>query len=645
MKISDDSGKTNVKMLVVIISDRKDTLKEDVWTAFKDVWIVETLVIQSEQIALINEKVNGVGQLTDLLIIYEDQLKEFSDFTKMLNSLHACEKHGAAVSLNRQSQAVGGMTKEQYKKVSRYFGDYRVVPYIESVPVLIKIEMFERFGFLDESFHNIEGALKEFSLRFNQYGWSTIRANCWSGHSVCLEEMTTDDEENIRKKYTYIHEVEEIYYDRAEKAVEHFTNVLMQENSGKPSLLFSLYEVPPSYNGTTNYALKLLEAFYYSYHGDYEISILAKKNTDEFHRLSEIYPRVYYPETIKQYTFHIGFVASQILCAEHMDVINTCCLKYVICMLDIISLRSHYLCKNDLGRYDLFRDSIEYANLMLSISRFSHDDIVSFFHDEVMNASLKTGFIYLGTDKKISNTATESITEPFEAEDYFIVIGNAYRHKMIEPVLEILKDIEENFIVIGTKTEGYYHRSKRIYGYVSGWLDNNSLNQMIANSKGIIFPSVYEGFGLTLYDAAVYQKKIVVSDTQINLELKNMLGEYGNRVITYRRLEELKVILSKSDFTNKWAGKQGDIRSWQNVAEELNVWIESVCVEECNIEQLERRWRYLKCYRNVVNGVLKKTSSIKKERLIRKCISSFPKTYQLYRKLVTAIDKEHYGSH
>lgn len=645
MKLSDNAGKNCINILSVIISDRQNTLNEGAWTAPKNVRIVDTLIIHPEQIALINEKVDGSELVSDVLIICENQFKEFVGFSKMLRVLYSCEKHGAVVAFNRCSQGIRGLTKERYEKISEYLGDYRGIPYIESVPVLIKAEMFQRFGKFDEGFKSIEGALKEFSLRFNQYGWSTVRANCWNDNGVSAMKAIVEDEDVIQRRYPYLQEIEDIYYRRAEKASEHFADVLVQEPGRKPCLLFSLYEVPPSYNGTANYALKLLSAFYESYQKKYEVSVLVKRNADEFHRLSDLYPQVYFPDTVKKHTFHLGFAVSQILCAEHMDIINTCCLKYCVCMLDIISLRSHYLCKNDPGRYDLFRDSIEYADLMLSISRFSHDDIVGFFQEEVKNTELKTGFIYLGTDKKMSDSGTENVAEPFGEEDYFIVIGNAYKHKMIEPVLEILKDTEENFIVIGTKTEGYYHKSKRIYGYVSGWLDHNNLNQIIAASKGIIFPSVYEGFGLTLYDAAVYQKKIIVSDTQINLELKTLLGEYGSRILTYRRLEELKTILSENDFEDKWDGELVNIRSWKELSKELDIWIENMQGQEIDIGRLERRWRYLRRYQDIVDDSLAKKGNEKKERLIRKCISGFPRTYQLYRKLVTAIDKEHYGSH
>ena len=136
----------------------------------------------------------------------------------------------------------------------------------------------------------------------------------------------------------------------------------------------------------------------------------------------------------------------------------------------------------------------------------------------------KTGYIYLGTDKEqIEIKKLNEYIGPFKTDDYFIVIGNPYKHKMIEPVLEILREIPENFIVIGTKIEGYYKKSRRIYGYVSGWLNNDILSQMIAGAKCIIFPSVYEGFGLTLYDAMIYQKKIIVCDTQIKFGIETVI--------------------------------------------------------------------------------------------------------------------------
>lgn len=634
----------SIDLLVVIICDKQTIRKENAGSVSEDFQTIGTLPIRPAQIALVNERLSSNEQTPDVLIICEDQMKGTDCYGKMLEVLYSCEKHGAAVLLNAYSKGIS-LTKQQYEKSSQYLPEYRVIPYIESTPVLIKAELLERFGLFDERFPSITDALIDFSLRFNQFGWSTVRVNCWCDGESCAEDLSVKERDTLLERYSYIPKIEEIYYIRAEKAVEHFAGILMWETDDKPSLLFSLYEVPSSFNGTANYALKLLAAFWDICHEKYDISILVKENVDEFYKLSEKYPQVYYPETVKQHTFRLGYVVSQVLCAEHMDIINRCCLKYSICMLDIICLRSHYLCKNDPGRLELFRDSIEYADLMLSISQFSHDDIVDFFHDEIQNADVRTGVLYLGTDKEIPATAIEELNEPFQEGDYFIVIGNAYRHKMIEPTLEVLKNIEENFIVIGTKTEGYYHKSKRIYGYVSGWLDHDSLDQMIAGSKAIIFPSVYEGFGLTLYDAVVFQKKIIVSDTQVNLELKELLRDYSGEIITYRSSKDLRDILSENDFEDNQVEIAAVIRNWQEVAKELDIWMEGLHEEEIDIIRLERRWKYLKRYQSECSHTAAKKSNVRKERLIEKCISSFPKTYQLYRKVVTAIDKEHYGSH
>lgn len=633
-------------LLVIIISEEQKDLKNSTGvTAKKNIHASDTLVVESTQINRINEAILSSKPLSEILIICEDQIIEQNNCGKMLECLYSCERHGAVVSLNMYSEGICQLTREQHEKTSKYLSSYKVVPYIESVPVMIKVEMFERFGLLDESMQSIMGALAEFSMRFNQYGWNTVRANCWSDGGILLKKVIGCDIDILKKKYPYIHKIEEMYYIHQQKAAEHFADKLILGKGQKPKLLFSLYEIRPSYNGTANYALDLLAAFWNSYHDKYEISILVGKAADEFHKLSKKYPQVYYYDTIGQHTFHLGYVVSHVFCAEHMDIINNCCLKYAVCMLDVICLRSHYMHKNDINMFDLFRDSMEYADLMLSISKFSHDDIVSFFHDEVQRARVKTGYIYLATNKKKSDTVECKMVSPFKNGDYFIVIGNVNKNKMIEPVLEVLKDIEANFVVIGTKTEGYYDKSKRIYGYVSGWLDSDSLNNMIMNSKCIIFPSVYEGFGLTLYDAAVYRKYIVVSDTQVNLELKKLLGEYGSYVLTYRRLEEIKTILSENTFEDSNINQTAEIRNWQDAAKDLDFWIESMQKEEIDILQLERRWKYLKRYGDEYNHLQTKKSSTRlKELFIGRCIACFPKTYQLYRKLVTAIDKEHYGS-
>ena len=53
--------------------------------------------------------------------------------------------------------------------------------------------------------------------------------------------------------------------------------------------------------------------------------------------------------------------------------------------------------------------------------------------------------------------------------------------------MEILKDSSHNFIFLGASKEEFI--GKNIYGYVSGLLEDEFIDYLIAKSQGILFPS------------------------------------------------------------------------------------------------------------------------------------------------------------
>lgn len=592
---------------------------------------VLVIIENDDKIDEINKKIEKTGDDTPYILFMDDaQMLSPADMQEMIQVLDLCERHGAVTARNT------------HRELSKYLERYQVVPYIDTLPVLVRKENFDRFGLLDENQPDIRNALAEFSMRINQYGWNTVRAN--QVFADCKQEYTIHLSQ-LNDKYPYIQQIEELYRGQQETAAEHFAELLCQSSDTKPSILFSLYEVPPAFNGTSNYALKLLEAFYELYHDKYNICILAKENTDQFHGLSEKYKNVYNTRNVYQYRFDLGYSVSQVLTAEHLDILNRCCLKFSVCMLDIICLRSHYLLKNDIDRLEYFRDSIRFSDLMLSISKFSLHDIESYFRKDIETYQIKTGYVYLATDKAPDEDTGNKIKLPFQPNDYYIVIGNPYKHKMIEPLIESIRNTEENFIVIGTKVEGFCDKARKIYGYISGWLDGDTLNDMLAASKGIIFPSVYEGYGLTFYDAMVYGKNIIVSDTEVNYELRDYFEDYRQNIYVYRKLEEITEILKNISPNTQIKSKPEKIRNWKDAAKELEGYLHDVLVEEFDINKLENRWQYLKKYHMANNTQSKSEHKEWRKQFFQRCVARFPRIYKIYRRLVVAIDKDHYGSH
>ena len=130
---------------------------------------------------------------------------------------------------------------------------------------------------------------------------------------------------------------------------------------------------------------------------------------------------------------------------------------------------------------------------------------------------------------------------PFD--NYFVVFGNFYKHKFVPQLLEALKSSKHRIIVIGSTSEGAIGNS--MYGYKSGNLSDEFIDYVLGNSLGIIFPSIYEGFGLPFLDGMSYSKKIIVNNTELNRELRNYFDAFSENVYIFNSLDEVDGILDK----------------------------------------------------------------------------------------------------
>lgn len=61
----------------------------------------------------------------------------------------------------------------------------------------------------------------------------------------------------------------------------------------------------------------------------------------------------------------------------------------------------------------------------------------------------------------IKNLRCEKKELPFEK--YVLIIGNTYKHKMIEETIEFVSETKDNYIVIGAKDTGYLKKYLWLY--------------------------------------------------------------------------------------------------------------------------------------------------------------------------------------
>lgn len=545
----------------------------------------------------------------DILLLNSDtQVTEGFD-VEMQEVLYLHEKHGAVcprsnnatlLTIPVKNSTGTHLSEEQsyntFLQMQSILPRYSILPTGVGFALLIKRKLIRQFGLFDEIFGKGYNEENDFCARINQYGYNVAMANrAYVYHyesrsfGEAKKSLDAKNREILIGRYPYYWDLAQAYFDKNMGPKEYFADLMVDGIYDKPRLLFDLYEVPAKYEGTSKYGLALLENFSKLFGDKYDIHVLIRKEADELFGVSAKYKNVWHPNNIKG-TYHIAFSPSQIIRPDHLFLLNRIALKYVFSMQDIISIRSHYLLMDDPERIEIFRQSIRYCAGMSSISEFSIEDTKAYFQYEFSRRDIPTKVIYHGID----NSEIKTSDEKTYFDEYFFVFGNQYKHKYLIETIETIKNSEYNFVILGATVTGKIYEN--IYGYKSGSLSEGLLNELIAKSKAIIFPSVYEGFGLPILDGIRYEKKVIATDNQLNRELKEVYSDFTEKnLLLYDDKETLlkciDMVWKDSRVTNNY--EISSARSWQEVSIDTEQFLKTLLDSPIDVDLLEERWTNL----------------------------------------------------
>lgn len=160
----------------------------------------------------------------------------------------------------------------------------------------------------------------------------------------------------------------------------------------------------------------------------------------------------------------------------------------------------------------------EKATKIICVSKFTISELVRFFPKVNLE---KVELVYNGVDESWFNIKRG---KQLRKEPYFIFVGNVKPHKnlvrLIEAYKMICKAISQDLVIVGRKDgfiNGVNDISALIDGYedrivFTGYVDDVTLQQYVVQSDGMIFPSLYEGFGLPLIEGIAAGKIVLASD-------------------------------------------------------------------------------------------------------------------------------------
>lgn len=143
------------------------------------------------------------------------------------------------------------------------------------------------------------------------------------------------------------------------------------------------------------------------------------------------------------------------------------------------------------------------SSLVITDSDFARKRILKYYP----NASEKTNVVWPGVDNDfLQKLKKKSI--PLIKQDYFLIVSAFYPHKKIAEFISLWSKMpsKDKLVIIGdrgldkTRVEHLISSDKSIIHFTKVSFSN--LVNYYKHAKGFIAPSVYEGFGFPVYEAA-----------------------------------------------------------------------------------------------------------------------------------------------
>lgn len=220
----------------------------------------------------------------------------------------------------------------------------------------------------------------------------------------------------------------------------------------------------------------------------------------------------------------------------------------------------------------MFRAATKKADQIACVSKFTISELKKYVPsvDEK-----KIHLVYNGVDEKWFSIKKG---KPVHDKPYFIFVGNVKPHKNLRRLIEAYKlaspNIKQDLILVGKK-EGFINGensiSELIKGFenriiFTGYVSDEELMQYVAQADAMVFPSLYEGFGLPPLEAMAAGIPILASNIASIPEVCQDSAVYFDPY----NVDDIKIKMENSSIlVNKEEMHPDQVRgySWQNAEE------------------------------------------------------------------------------
>ena len=422
-----------------------------------------------------------------------------------------------------------------FGQICGYLPDFHLVPTAVGFCLFIKLEVLEEFGFFDETYGQGYNEENDLIMRANRCGYRAALANhafvyhigeaSFSISSFPKQAQERKNAALLKERYPEYAPSIDKYFDGVHYEAERLIAGLMPDTEGRLDLVFDLSSVCPYHNGTFEAYKEILVRAAKTWR-QFNLYVMASEEAVRFHRLDDL-ERIFFVSPGTQRKFAVAFRFGQPFDYEQLFRMSRMAALNVYGMLDPIAYDCLYLNNVDL---DTMWGAV-----------FAHADGVIYISDFVADQFRRRFSIRVGMHELVSYLSldyrdyTDQATSAPDGT-YILVIGNAFAHKRVPATVDALVGAfpREKIVVLGLPED---HR-QNVISYQSGHLSEKQMDQLLRGARFVVFPSVYEGFGLPVVKSLAYGKPILARSIPTTRAIKEKLGEDEN-LILYSSTDDL----------------------------------------------------------------------------------------------------------
>lgn len=204
----------------------------------------------------------------------------------------------------------------------------------------------------------------------------------------------------------------------------------------------------------------------------------------------------------------------------------------------------------------MFNNVVKKANKIVCVSKFTAKELKKYTSVD----EKKLNVIYNGIDEKWFEIPSK---RPMHCNPYILFVGNIKPHKNLVGLLEafkIIKDkIPHDLILVG-REKGFITGDKKVKKlaktmqkrvYFTEYIKDLELKQYMIQADILVFPSLYEGFGLPPLEALACGCPVLASNIAAILEICGDMVSYFDPNNINDIANKIEMNLNKTNMTNK----------------------------------------------------------------------------------------------